>query len=60
MSDPNIFANAENVGQLFDALWYHATGCVEVVEDGGTGHSQKDRERAIAHAHRRYKELTDD
>lgn len=55
----NIFADVTNVGQLFDALWYHATSCVQVADDGGTGHSQRDRELAIGDAHKRYTELTD-
>ena len=55
---PNMFAEAENISQLFDALWYHATSCVQVAEDGGTGHSQRDRERAILDAHIRFGELS--
>lgn len=51
-----MFARAENVGQLFDALWYHAA---LVVRDGDFPVDlQRHREKAIAAAHRRYQELS--
>lgn len=58
MSD-NLFASAENVGQLFDALWYHATQAVEVGAHGKLEHSQHARAHAISAAHKRFLELTE-
>lgn len=62
MSDTNIFADATNVGQLFDALWYNAAS---VVENGKKQEAQdhprylqRAREIAIGDAHKRYEELT--
>ncbi len=65
MSD-NQFAKSENVGQLFDALWYNAVsttlaeGALAVTEDRPFSESnvQRAREQAIGQAHKRYEELT--
>lgn len=64
---PNIFADAENVGQLFDALWYHAVsatlveGLTAAKEDRSWDNTnvQREREIAIADAHKRFNELGD-
>lgn len=63
---PNIFVDAENVGQLFDALWFSATLAAEArVKHKASGavadpdaFFRKAREIAVADAHRRYQELT--
>lgn len=61
MSEPkNIFADAETVGQLFDALWYHATETVKANVDPETPFTeylQRARELAIGDAHKRFQEL---
>lgn len=58
---PNIFTEAETVGQLFDALWHNATQVVQAnvsPEVSFTEYLRKARELAIADAHKRYQELT--
>lgn len=67
MSDrPNLFAEAENVGQLFDALWFNATEAADkLTKDTMMGDGENDpqatfrraREMAIADAFARYDEL---
>ena len=56
----NLFAKATTVTQLFDALWYHATQCVTFNDLGQRLHSRRDREIAIADAHKRYAEISSD
>lgn len=62
MSDrPNIFAEVETVGALFDALWYNATEVVRAnvpPELPFTEYLRRSREIAIGDAHKRYQELT--
>jgi len=63
----NIFADAINVGQLFDALWYHAVsatlaeGLMAAKEDRPWDNTlvQRAREIAIGDAHKRFNELGD-
>ena len=57
----NIFADAENVGQLFDALWYNATEVVKANVDPEvtfTEYLRRAREIAIGDAYKRFNELT--
>ncbi|AON96997.1 hypothetical protein BI081_gp110 [Mycobacterium phage Tonenili] len=58
--DSNIFAGAETVGQLFDALWYAgmSTARANLPSDTTwTEWSRRSREIAVADAHKRYEEL---
>lgn len=68
VGDQNLFANAENIGQLFDALWYHATETadehvkIQMMGDGDVDPEdffRKAREHAVGDAHKRFNELGD-
>lgn len=63
----NMFAESATVGQLFDALWYHATSTADertkhtMMGDGENDPEvtfRKAREVAIGQAHQRYEEIT--
>ncbi|ACU41742.1 hypothetical protein SEA_IOTA_254 [Mycobacterium phage Iota] len=59
--DSNVFAGAETVGQLFDAVWCAGLATAQAnaqTEASWPEYARRARQIAVADAHKRYEEIT--
>ncbi|QAY08271.1 hypothetical protein SEA_KAMRYN_256 [Mycobacterium phage Kamryn] len=59
--DSNVFAGAETVGQLFDAVWCAGLATAQAnaeAEASWPEYARRARQIAVADAHKRYEEIT--